>query len=183
MRLTDDPFTGDLFAIEQHGPETARALVDLRKRWKDTISDDGGCCPVCGRWGKVYRYRLTQTLALSLKWIADHGDEDGWTDVQKTGPRWMLRSKTYPLLTHWRMIESRDFRSGIWRVNEYGRRFINGADQAHRAVFVYDDRVMGVEEERVTFRACFGVKFNFDELMSANFNWANLAIPPRGASN
>jgi hypothetical protein len=43
------------------------------------------------------------------------------------------------------------------------------------AVYIYDNQVWGFEEEQVTFKGCFGKHFDFDEMMSAQFNWANLS--------
>ena len=150
-------------------------LRKLKDEWEEAISGDGGCCPVCGKFGKVYKYKLSQALALALKWIADHGDQDGWADVQTKGPRWMLRSKTYALLAHWNFIESKNARSGIWRVTNEGRAFLHGEDVAPKAVYIYDNHVMALDAETTSFRGCFGVKFDFEELMSSNFNWANVA--------
>lgn len=150
-------------------------LRKLQAEWEETIKGDGGCCPVCGKFGKVYKYKLSQSLALALKWIADHGADDGWVDVQTKGPRWMLRSKTYPLLTHWGFIESQNARSGIWRATEGGRAFLASIDVAPSAVYVYDNQVLALDPEMVSFRGCFGVKFDFQTLMSDNFNWANVA--------
>jgi hypothetical protein len=42
------------------------------------------------------------------------------------------------------------------------------------AVYIYDNRRWGFEEKGVTFRQCFGKHFDFNELMSVQFNWANL---------
>lgn len=175
MRTEADTYTPDLFTGATYSAHDASTLTAMREKWHQTIADDGGCCPVCGRWGKVYRYRLTQSLAAALRWIADHGNAEGWADVQKGGPRWMLRSKTYPLLAHWGLVESREFGSGIWRVTASGARFLAGTETAPRAVFVYDNRIMDVEDERVTFRGCFGVKFDFDALMGGAVDWAAVA--------
>jgi hypothetical protein len=150
-------------------------LRKLHSEWEETIRGDGGCCPVCGKFGKVYKIKLSQALALALKWIADSGDEDGWVDVQTNGPRWMLRAKTYALLAHWGFIESKNSRSGIWRVKSRGRAFLSGESVAPVAVYIYDNHVKAFDAEGTSFRGCFGVKFDFEELMSSNFNWANVA--------
>ena len=151
-------------------------LQKLKREWQETIEGDGGCCPVCGKFGKVYKINLSQALALSLKWIADNGGEDGWVDVQTKGPRWMLRAKTYALLVHWGFIESQSPRSGIWRANAKGRAFLGLEVVAPKAVYIYDNHVMALDAEGTSFRGCFGVKFDFDELRSSNFNWANVAV-------
>jgi hypothetical protein len=159
---------GELFA------EETEYLERLRTSWNQTIEHEGGHCPCCGKWGKVYKTKLSQHLALCLKWIVDHGDQEGWVDVQNTAPRWMLKSKTYPLLEHWALIESRGTRSGIWCATANGKKFVAGAITMPQAVYVYDNRRWGFEKEEVTFQQCFGKHFDFDELMSAQFNWANL---------
>ncbi len=41
------------------------------------------------------------------------------------------------------------------------------------AVYVYDNNVKGFSSEEITFRGCFAVTFDFDEMMSARFNWVN----------
>ena len=149
-------------------------LAKMRNNWNKSIESDGSFCPCCGKWGKVYKRKLDQHLALCLKWISRQGDEDGWVDVQNKGPRWMLKSKTYPLLEHWQMIESQSKRSGVWRVTLRGQDFLAGHTSVPAAVHIYDNRVWGFEAEEVSFRGCFGRQFDFDEMMSEQFNWANL---------
>jgi len=148
----------------------------LRHDWRYTIEGDGGHCPVCDKFGKVYKIKLSQALALALKWVADHGGDDGWVDVQTQGPRWMLRAKTYPLLAHWGLIESQAPRSGVWRATPKGRAFIGADVLAPKAVYIYDNNVWAFDAENTSFKGCFGVKFDFDELMSATFKWSNVAV-------
>lgn len=148
----------------------------LKDEWAETIKDKGGHCPICDQFGKIYKYKLNQSLALSLKWIIDHGGEDGWIDVQKKAPRWMMRSKTYPLLAHWDMIEDQSSRSGIWRATWRGRHFVYKNFPMPVAVYVYNNRIWAFDAEHTSFQGCFGVKFDFAELMSSNFNWANVTL-------
>lgn len=149
-------------------------LAKLRSNWSKTIEEDGGHCPCCGKWGKVYKTKLSQHLALCLKWIASHEGEDGWADVQNNGPRWMLKSKTYPLLEHWKMIEYKERRSGCWRVTTQGHEFLRGRLMVPASVLIYDNRIWGVDNESVSFRDCFGRHFDFDALMSDPIDWANV---------
>lgn len=174
MKDPADNVTADLFGS---------TIPKLRDRWQETIEADGGHCPICDKWGKVYKMKLSQALALSLKWIAEHGDSEGWVDVQTFGPRWMLRAKTYPLLVHWGMVESKSQRSGIWRATMKGRAFLGGADVAPSAVYIYDNRLWALDSETTTFRGCFGVHFDFDELMSSSFKWADVEKLERRHAN
>jgi hypothetical protein len=155
-------------------------LKDIQQQFKQDIGEkNGGVCPCCLRWGKIHKYKLTQTQAFALKWIEQNAGEDGWVDVQKHAPRWMLRSKTYPLLMHWDLIESERHRSGVWRVNSRGRQFIKGNLLVPSGVFVFDNRVMGYTDAEISFRGCFGVHFDFDEFMSGRFNWSSVKVGKR----
>jgi len=147
-------------------------LARLRADWTKAIEGNGGHCPCCGRWGKVYTQRLTQSMALALRWIMVHGEQDGWVQVQERAPRWMMRGKTYSLLEHWGLIESKAHRSGVWRATHYGQDFVLGHCEAHAAVHVYDNKVWGLSAETVKFRDCFGKDFDFDLLMSDRYDWS-----------
>ena len=41
-------------------------LEQLRAAWRSTIEEDGGHCPCCDRWGKIYSRTLNKTMAKSL---------------------------------------------------------------------------------------------------------------------
>jgi hypothetical protein len=149
-------------------------LAKIRHLWNKAIEGEGGFCPCCGKWGKVYKTKMSQHLALCLRWISTHGDAEGWVDVQNTAPRFMLKSKTYTLLEHWDLIEPKSYRSGIWRATLKGQDFISGQISLPSAVHIYDNRVWGFEAEEISFRGCFGKHFDFDEMMSSQFKWANI---------
>lgn len=151
-------------------------VADLRKKWTTAIEKDGGHCPVCDKWGKIYKVKLTQGLALALRWIMVHGDAEGWVNVQTHGPRWMMRSKVYPLLMNWGLIESRGYRSGVWRATPYGRDFVLGLANADSAAYIYDNKVHGWSGVATSFRGCFGKHFDFDEMMSERFDWASIKL-------
>ena len=160
--------------MEMFGDEGAW-LAKMRNDWNKSIEADGAFCPCCGKWGKVYKIKLSQHLALCLRWIAVHGEgDDSWVDVQNKAPRWMLKSKTYNLLEHWGLIEGKATRSGIWRATLKGWDFINGLSMMPAAVYIYDNKVWGFDEEETSFAGCFGKHFDFDEMMSEQFNWANI---------
>lgn len=149
-------------------------MDNMKSNWDMAIKGDGAFCPCCGKWGKVYKYKLSQHLALCLRWIVIHANKDGWVDVQNTAPRWMLKSKTYPLLAHWEMIESQSKRSGVWRATTRGVAFASGIATAPESVYVYDAGNWGFADEEVSFRGCFGRHFDFDEMMSERFDWSKL---------
>lgn len=147
----------------------------IRNSWLKAIAGDGAICPCCDRHGKVYRLRLHQTFALALRWIYLNGDENGWVNVQNKGPRVILKSKNYGMLAHWGLIESFGKRSGVWRVTEKGKAFGAGLITVPASAFIYNDEVVGFSEEEITFRGCFKETFDFDEMMSARFDWTKIS--------
>lgn len=161
----------------------AEWLDNLKKNWKTAIEGDGAFCPCCGKWGKVYKQKLSQHLALCLRWIVINEATDGWVDVQNKAPRWMLKSKTYPLLAHWKLIESQGKRSGVWRATLDGKLFANGMATAPASVYIYDNGIWGFGDEEVSFRGCFDRHFDFDEMMSERFDWTKLKEKRDGKGN
>ena len=149
-------------------------LRKMREDWNRSIEAKGGHCPCCTRFGKVYKIKMSQHLALCLRWIYVHGEEGGWVDVQNKAPRWMMKSKTYPLLEHWNLICSKEQRSGIWKATEKGREFTHGYRTVPAAVHIYDNRIWGFEATDTDFKGCFGKHFDFEEMMEGEFNWAKI---------
>ena len=146
-------------------------LDELKKEWRNTIGGAGGLCKCCGKFGKIHEMKLSQHLALCLRWMKMHAEEDGWVNVQSTAPRWMLRGKTYPCLAYWFLVESKGHRSGIWRVSDKGHRFLNEEITQPEFAFVYNNQVLEYSTEEVTFQGCFGNHFDFQEMMDSRFDW------------
>jgi hypothetical protein len=47
--------------------------------WGSIIKSDGGHCPVCDRWGKLYRRGINANMARHLIWLCKQNPrEDGW---------------------------------------------------------------------------------------------------------
>lgn len=149
-------------------------LAKLRRNWRDAVEKKGAICPCCDRKGKVYRIKLNHTYALSVLWIFKNGGDDGWVDVQNRAPRWMLKGKNYGMLAHWGFLESKSHRSGIWRVTQMAKDWIAGNIGASESIYIYDNKLWGASDEETSFRSCIRKYFDFDEVMSSQFNWANI---------
>jgi hypothetical protein len=149
-------------------------LNELKASWRKTIGAEGGRCPCCEKFGKIHEMKLNQHLALCLRWISLNGDAEGWVDVQNKAPRFMLKSKTYPCLAYWGLIDSKANRSGIWRATFKGIQFMAGAINVPERVYIYDNKVWDQSAVATTFQGCFGKHFDFDEMMSSRFDWSKV---------
>ena len=142
----------------------------LNEDWVKTIQGSGGHCPCCGKWGKVYRIKMSHALVRALDWIAHNTNDKGWADVQGGAPHWMMRSKTYPLLEHWGLLVSMAPRSGFWRVTPLGIKFLREQVTVPAAVYIYDNKLWGVDSTHTTLRGCLKVNFDFNELFTSRFD-------------
>lgn len=145
---------------------------ELREAWHRTIHDEGGVCPVCDRFGIVYRINLNATMAKSLIWLSkQNGDRDGWVDVPITAPREVLRSNQLPTTKHWGLVERRPNtdpkikHSGMWRITKKGRQFVNNNLRVPRKVYIYNDVVEAWTPEDVCIEDCFAERFDYQDAM------------------
>lgn len=161
--------------MDMFGDERA-FLAKQRKAWGEAIRADGGICPCCDRKGKIHRYPITQTLALALRWIATHGVEkdNGFVKMGDNAPAFINVSKTFSTLQHWGLIEPKQGRSNFWRATLKGWNFMLGHITVPKAVFIYNKKIFGFDDSEVTYRQCFDIEFNFNELMSSQFRWENI---------
>lgn len=155
------------------GPSLREAKRDLR-----ADLDAGTHCPCCSKWVKRYRRRLNGAVVRSLAWLVlasedpSIADPDGWIDVPRFGPRWMLRGNPHPKLRLWRFAERKAVDdqssvrcSGVWRPTDLGRRFARGEVDAPDSVFEYLSEVDSVSPERVRFAEVMDVEFDYRALM------------------
>jgi hypothetical protein len=158
---------------------SADFLADQQKKWRDTIENNGGHCPCCGKWGKISPFPMTEIMALGLLWLSRATpDDDGWIDVPTQAPRWMLRGKTYTTMHRWGLIEKADRHEdktkksdGLWRITAKGLHFIFGTTRIPKKVFVYNNMVEGWSDDQVYFQECFGKHFDYEAVMAENFNF------------
>ena len=156
----------------------------MRDAWGRTIAGDGGHCPVCDRWGKIYVRNINKTMAQGLVWLNHQtGDEDGWVNVPITGPQWLVRSNQLATLHWWNLVErkSKDDShkskfSGIWRTTQLGKDFVAGLIRVPRSVYTYNNNVVKHGDEDVLLSECLDEGFDYNQVMSTNLNGSNTRI-------
>jgi len=156
-------------------------LNQARNGWDVTITEKGGHCPCCGRWGKVYRHTISESMVKSLLWMAStHGQE--WIDMPRQAPRWLTQTYAFAKLKWWNLVQSMPMESGFemgedgtgqekkfsgyWRVTPIGMQFAKGALQVAKYVYLYDDTLKDVSTESIYIKDCIGKKFNYSEIMN-----------------
>lgn len=146
-------------------------LADIRQAWRDTIHGDGGHCPCCDRWGKIYARTLNKTMAKSLVWLANKSSDGRWIDVPNEAPRWLVRSNQLPTLRWWNLVERMNNEddetkkhSGYWRVTSRGFQFAANQIKVPKKVFTYNAEPVSYGDELVSIKQCVD-KFDYREAM------------------
>lgn len=154
-------------------------LRKLREDWEVTIHDEGGVCPVCDRWGKVYGRSINMTMARSLIWLCREAskDPDAWVDVPNTAPRSIVRTNQLPTLAWWGLVErcyknevNKTKYSGLWKPTAKGWQFYRGEINIPHKVYTYNNTVEGFSDVLVFIKDCFETMFDYQEVMSSSFD-------------
>ena len=150
-------------------------IEQIRQDWKHTIEHDGGKCPVCDRWGKVYKRNINSTMAKSLVWLCSASKNEEWVDVPKTAPRWLVSSNQLPTLKWWGLIDRKEQLndtkkfSGFWKPTVLGIDFVYNLKEIPKSVFTYNNNVEGFSLEVVNINDCFSEHFNYKEVLNSSF--------------
>jgi hypothetical protein len=146
-------------------------LEEIRTDWAETIGANGGHCPCCDRWGKVYGRTINQTMARAAAWLASHTADGSWVDVPEMAPRWLLRSSQLTILRWWGLIEgqqnddTKKRSSGKWRITRLGLDWVKGKAQVHQKAFTYNNRVVRFEGPLISISDCMGEFFDYSQMM------------------
>jgi hypothetical protein len=161
--------------IDMFGDEKA-FLAKQRQAWGEAIKGNGAYCPCCDRKGKIHRYSLSEMHALALRWISINGtlENDGFVKMGRNAPACFNVAKTFSILQHWNLIEARIGHKNYWRATPKAFEFILGHITVPKAVYIYNKTIFGFDANEISFRQCFEVSFNFDEMMSSQFRWENI---------
>jgi len=168
----------ELPLIQRGVMQAERTLAQARKDYSETLRE-GGDCPCCDRYGKIYRRKFTSAMARFMISM--------YRINQETPGQWVhaLNDVAYKLgiggdygkTALWRLIEKRpggkddgNPDGGQYRITEKGRSFVEGRLRIEKYKFVYHDRVMQVEQgppEELSIREALGAAFDFNELMGS----------------
>lgn len=149
-------------------------LSKMRREWRDVVEGEGGHCPCCERWGRVYKRSINETMARSLIWLCKAPSVDGWVDVPNQAPRWLIRSNQLPTLRWWDLVQrakSEDVdkkHSGMWRPTELGIAFVKGEVSMPKTVYTYAGEREKYGDEVIKITDCFGSHFSYAEVMGGS---------------
>lgn len=157
-------------------PMNEPTLTELQEDWHELIEHEGGICPVCQRFGKIYPRRINLKMARNLIWLhkacAVSEERGQWVDVPKIAPRNIISSNQHPTLKYWGLVErkpasnEKQKHSGIWRITALGIAFVEGKVSVPAKIYHYNDTLMGATAEQVFIHDCFKTHFDYQEVMT-----------------
>lgn len=133
-------------------------LETLKAEWHSTIHNTGGVCPVCQRWGKVYRRKLNTSMQEALEWLTSAqspGNVFAYVDVPATAPKSVLRTNQLPSLRWWGLVESAGPgapKRGLWRPTLAGWDFVNGDIDVYEVAVIVNGKVVSWEGSYISHK-------------------------------
>jgi hypothetical protein len=120
-------------------------------------------CPCCGRYGQLNEIKINKSMAGALLWLnyAMKNCEDGWVNIRKYAPRWILKSNSYSRPKYWGLMEKAIGAGPYWRLTAKGLQYVNNMLEIPKTLFVYDDWVVAENEEKTKIRDCFESVFEY----------------------
>lgn len=142
---------------------------------------EGVECPCCAQLAKRYKRKLNSSMAYALILIyRSFRTSSDWLHVPeylaavcKTGPT--IRGGDWAKLVHWGLITGKDDairkdgsrRVGFYKITDLGRAFVEGRERVPKHVFLYAQRLVGVDKTTVSISEALSEKFNYGELMAS----------------
>jgi len=147
---------------------------------KDKVQDnlaEGSKCECCGQTAKLYRRRITGSMAVCL--LAVHRKSHDYIHVAKylrTVPQLKniaLGGGDFAKLRFWGLIEEKPGdrddgckHNGFFRITDTGISFVTGQLKIQSHILVYNNVLKSFDGDLINFTEAFGNKFNYDELMA-----------------
>jgi len=148
--------------------------MSVRDARKAVLNDmKSGCdCPVCGRYTKIYKRKITSSMALGLYAAMKTDGRFGnffhaETLFKSLSVPHSVRGD-FPKLRFWGFIKERDDRCGYYRVTTNGENFVHGITSTKKYIYLYNNTPVYIEgnNETTTFKQALGDKFNLKEIFS-----------------
>ena len=158
-----------LVDIILHKVHKMKTLEDSKADWLHMINGDGGHCPCCNRWGKIYPRQFNSSMARALIWLV--GTSQEWTDVPNTAPKWLTRTNQLPTVRWWGLAVGRESEdpaikdSGMWRPTQRGIDFARGRVSVPKKVYTYNAEVLRFGKEHIRIAEAFKTRFDYEQVM------------------
>jgi hypothetical protein len=145
-------------------------LREARDLLRERVGD-GETCPCCAQFAKVYRRKISGTMARRLRDFrtAVPAGEFGHlpTVLGRGSDGEFAKLRYWGLIAEERRLRRDDGgRAGFWKVTQLGEDFIAGRITVPMYAHVYDGRRLSLSGKEVSFVETLGEPFDYSELMA-----------------
>lgn len=156
-----------------------KTLDEAREEFFEAAKGQGGRCPCCDRFGKIYKRKLHSSMAAVLI-LLYRNQHLGYVHVHT-----LINASISPAvaaairgdfakLRYWDLIqEGFDIRdgdkkhNGTWRITETGVAFATGKIKVYEKIWLYNTQFLGVAgDKQIDIFDALGNRFSYRELMS-----------------
>lgn len=153
-------------------------LSEARRRLLEASRMQAVRCPCCSQLAKVYRRKITSSMA---RWLIElvrrHRRSGGYFSISEP---WSLAiskgTGDIAKLRHWNLIEQEQRKahegykrtSGRWRPTDLGIAFVDGTRDVPRDALLYDSKLECLDGPMIGIRHALGDRFDYEELMRAS---------------
>jgi hypothetical protein len=160
--------------------EEAKKLI-----FESTTFDEGSRCPCCAQFVKLYRRKITSSMAFAL--LLMYKELYCKCESASAFERWFhaedflrsrseyrnIRGNNHSLLVYFGLLikeeqkerEDGSNRVGLYKLTQAGKGFARGFTRVPEAVYLYNDRLYKYDQNTVTIHQALKEKFNYNELM------------------
>lgn len=153
--------------------ENAQLTLNIEPNFREKMEAGWeGDCPCCGRFSKIYERPLHSGMARQLISL-----------YRKSKPGQFLHIKHFcdvgtgtdiPFTRFWGLVEAeantekKKKTSGIWRLTEKGRLYVEGSYKIIKYCHVFDNRVVKFSGDLVDIKSALSNAFDYQELFNGN---------------
>ena len=148
------------------------------KLFNEAETKEGGICPCCDRFTKIYTRKFNKAMAESLVWLFSETvrgavDKYGYTSIGDNAPRYVIRNGgSLASCRWWGFVEKKEnsdekkHSSGTWRITVKGKAFVRGDITIASHIKTYNtENIKSIEDNQTTIQQALGRPFNYKELM------------------
>jgi hypothetical protein len=153
------------------------AKKELREGWEKGIE-----CPCCTQLVRLWKHKLNSAIARTLisMYNISKGRNDEWVHIMNE----IHITTMYGIAEFWGVIEPKDHQkfeddkraSGMWRLTEKGKKFVEGKILIPKYLFIFNNKVRRTSEETTSIKGCLGNKFSYSELMDRDFDESKAVV-------
>jgi predicted transcriptional regulator len=166
---------GDSAKIEIDSSKTSSTPLSDIKSYLRANYSEGCSCPACGQFVKLYKRKIGAPQSRALMMLSFINAEKEWCHIREIVKEVNVHGD-FAKMEHWGLIQAKPNEkdsdkkdSGLWKITEKGKQFINNEITIPSHILIYDGKCVGFSNKQINIIGSLGKKFSYNELMSRRY--------------